>query len=511
MNTRFAPVLFVATLLLCSSLFATEPNTSTRRWWSHIEAIASDAMQGRDTGSEGYRKAAGYVVQQFVRNGLKAAGESGYYQPVPLRRVRLRTDQSDIELVQKDGVQKLQWFQQVTVPANAMLPEAIDAGLVFVGSSSYAQDLDIKGKILVQLSPPRLMEGAPMPVVTAPPAGTVGLLGIDSTGGPEPRQWPVQYSVAMTLAGQAPAQNANPGLSMAFNPAFADLLFEGSGHSYRELLSLSSQGKPLPNFALPNTLRARMRVESEDLTSDNLIAVLPGTDPILANEHVVVSAHLDGYGVGEPRNGDSIYNGAFDDAAYVATLIGLAERLHDSHKKLKRSVLFVVVTGEEKGLLGSRYFTQHPSIPSGRMVADINLDALRPIFPLKMLTVVGLDESTLGDTVKRVAEPMSIRIQRDLEPLRNLMRRGDLLNFMQVGVPAVGFVFGYDKGSAEERVYRRWYAERYHAPGDDLKQPWDPPAAAKFNEFFYRLVETLADDNARPRWNAGNAFGQPTQ
>ena len=145
------------------------------------------------------------------------------------------------------------------------------------------------------------------------------------------------------------------------------------------------------------------------------------------------------------------------------------------------------------------------------MVADINLDILRPIFPLKILTVLGLDDSTLGGAVKRVAEPMSIRIQPDPEPLRNLMRRSDQLNFMQIGVPAVAFVFGYEKGSEEERVYRRWYAESYHAPGDDLRQPWDPPAAAKFNEFFYRLVETLADSDARTRWNAGNAFGHTAQ
>ena len=143
-----------------------------------------------------------------------------------------------------------------------------------------------------------------------------------------------------------------------------------------------------------------MKFESAELKSDNVLGVLRGSDAELSNEYVVVSAHLDGYGVGEAWNGDRIYNGAFDDAAYVATLIDLAEKLHASGKRLKRSLLFAVVTGEEKGLLGSRYFVAHPTVPKERMVANINLDQLRPIFPLKTLTTLALEDSTLGDTVR---------------------------------------------------------------------------------------------------------------
>jgi Zn-dependent M28 family amino/carboxypeptidase len=234
--------------------------------------------------------------------------------------------------------------------------------------------------------------------------------------------------------------------------------------------------------------------------------VLPGSDPALADQYVVVSAHMDGYGFGEPWNGDRIYNGAFDDAAYVATLIDLAEKLHASGKKLKRSLLFLVVTGEEKGLLGSKYFAAHPTIPKEKLVADINLDQLRPIFPLKILTTLALDESSLGETVKGVAEPMGIRIQADPEPERRLLTRSDHYSFMQIGVPAVGFIFGYEKGSPEEAVYRHWYAERYHSPADDINQPWDPAAAAKFNDFFGRVVEAVCDAPNRPQWRPGSQF-----
>ncbi len=218
----------------------------------------------------------------------------------------------------------------------------------------------------------------------------------------------------------------------------------------------------------------------------------------------MISAHLDGYGFGEPIHGDRLYNGAFDDAAYVATLLDLAAQWKSSATKLRRSVLFAVVTGEEKGLLGSRYFAAHPTVPKERMVADLNLDQLRPLFPLKLLTMLALDDSTLGDTARAVAEPMGILIQPDPEPDRNLLRRSDHFNFIQIGVPATGFIFGYEKGSPEEVIYRRWYADRYHSPSDDLKQPWDPAAAAKFNEFFRRLVEAVANADARPQWKPGS-------
>ncbi len=490
---------------LASLLYATEPNAATQRWWAHTTALAGDAMRGRDTGSEDYNRAAAYVASQFARLGLKPAGTLGYFQAVPLRAIRLAAADSEAALVRDGAATPLAWFRQITIPVREGMPTTLDASMVFVGTELPAE-FDSKGKVIVTLGTPRFIPGVRSYAAKAP-EGAAATLTIPSVEGPEPSKWPVAYSVSMSIDGSTPAAAAGGGgLAFSFNHANAELLFAGSGHTFAEVLELAKSGQPVPSFALPSSLRVKLKVTSEFLQSDNILAVLPGSDKTLLEEYVVVSAHLDGYGIGEAWNGDKIYNGAFDDAAYVATLIDFAERLKETNKHPKRSILFCIVTGEEKGLLGSRYFAGHPTVPKAKMVANINLDILRPIFPLKTLTSLALGESTLDDPIRATAASMGIRIQEDPEPQRGLLRRSDHFNFLQIGVPAVSFVFGYEKGSAEEAVYRRWYAERYHTPADDLNQPWLPEAAAKFNDFFGKLVESIADAPTRPEFKPGSTY-----
>jgi hypothetical protein len=398
----------------------------------------------------------------------------------------------------------LEWLRDITFTAASDAPTSLKGELVFLGSDP--QNVDVNGKVVVQL---RATAGAGRRTAPEKLEGAVAMLTIDSTTGPEPPRWPAAYSVSMRLQND-PLPKAPRPVAFRFNPADAEKLFVGSGHSYQELTALAEAGKPLPTFAIPAFFDATMRFETRNLSSDNIVASLPGSDPELSKQYIVVSAHLDGYGFGEPWNGDRIYNGTFDDAAYVATLIDVSEKLHSSRTHLKRSVLFCVFTGEEKGLLGSKYFTSHLTIPREQLAADVNLDQLRPIFPLRILTTLAIDESSLGETARQVAGEMGIRLQPDPEPQRNLLRRSDHYNFMQIGVPAIGFIFGYEKNSPEEVIYRRWYAQRYHSPADDLKQPWDPAAAAKFNDFFDRLVIQLANGPERPFWNPRSAFAHQT-
>jgi hypothetical protein len=463
--------LFVSTALA-------QPTPATKRWWSHVQVMADDRLQGRDAGSDGYRAAARYVTEQFERAGLKPADEKGYYQSVPLTVLEVQPE-STVELIREGKSTALRINQQIGVTPKLGLAPVIEAPLVFGGSA-------IPGRIVVTLAG-----------MVVQPNGAVGVMSIDNPRGLEAPRWPIAYAKSMALEG-APARGAaNPGIALRFNPEYAEELFAGSGHTFAEIVDLFMAGKPIPSFPLQVSLKASVKVTSSMLASDNIIALLPGAE--LPDEYVVVSAHLDGYGIGTPVNGDPIYNGAFDDAACVANLIELASDLKRSGKKPRRSMLFAVFTGEEKGLLGSQWFTSHLTVPKEYVVADINLDYIRPIFPLTILTTLGLEESTLGDVARKVAAPLGIRIQPDNEPQRGLYRRSDQYNFIRNGIPGIAFVFGYENGSKEEAIYRAWYKDRYHRPSDDLQQPVNWEGAEKFHQFFSALAVAVADAPERQR------------
>ena len=485
---------------------ATEPSSETVRWWSHVKALASDKNEGRDTGSRGYRQAEQYVIEQFTRADLKPAGTEGYRQPVPLQFDKLDTTASAIEITRDRKQSHIRWLKDLTLSSvRAGLPSRTDGELYFLGDDAGIRPEDLDGKAVVVLSPSRL-SGADRSIKPRTLAQASAVLSIDTPGGPEPPRWPAAYAVSYRLAENRRPPAADGPLHFRVNPTIADVFFTGSDHSLGELRSLRAAGKALPNFSLNGSLHASLKIESGTVSSDNIVGVLPGSDPALRDQYVVLSAHLDGYGRGEAWNGDGIYNGAFDDAAYVATLIDLAQNLKASHTQLKRSLLFCIVTGEEKGLLGSKYFAAHPTVPKAQMVADLNLDQLRPIFPLRVLTVLALNESSLGDQARQVAEAMGVRVQPDPEPERGLLRRSDHYSFMRIGVPALNFVFGYQPGTEDKAIYRSWYAERYHSPADDLQQPWRPEAAAKFNNFYEALVKTVANSAERPHWNSDSKF-----
>jgi Zn-dependent M28 family amino/carboxypeptidase len=288
------------------------------------------------------------------------------------------------------------------------------------------------------------------------------------------------------------------------NPARADKFLEGSGHRFQELLALADSGKPLPKFPIPAALEARVAVEHTDLESQNVVAILPGSDRKLKAESVILSAHLDHLGRGAPVNGDAIYNGAMDNASGIATLLEIAAMLHESGVKLRRSVIFAAVTAEEKGELGSQFLASQPVVRSA--VADLNLDMFLPLYPLRILTAMGAQESDLGDRLRAVAAPLGIAVENDPEPLRNRFIRSDQYSFIKRGVPSLAFKVGYAKGSAEEEISRKWYAERYHAPSDDLNQPVDLKAAADFNRLLLMLTESIANDPRRPRWKPESFF-----
>jgi hypothetical protein len=504
----------------------------TKAWWALTEQLSGDDMEGRDTGSAGYRRAAEIVAKRMADAGLTPAGDNGtWLQAVPLHEVRVEkagtsftierepeADQpkrglfgSAVSLAGGIGgpkrVETLAFLHEISVRANDTLPAEIDGQLVFRGYCEKGALGDVKGKVVVCFDTRRagMVTGAER-VQAASDAGAVGIVQVDDPLFTiEPARWPDAYARTLTFRGQ-PISGPKAFAIMRLSDEGFTRMIAGAGRDARKILDDGGHQKGLETFDIPARLRATFAITQRDLESPNVLGLLPGSDPALKAEVVALSAHLDGYGFGEAVRGDALYNGALDDAAYVALLIREADRLKASGKPPRRSILFCVFTGEEKGLLGAAWFTRHTTVPKASLAADINLDQLRPLFPLKILTMHAVNDSTLGDDVKAVAGPMGIEIRPDREPERNLLRRADHWPFIQIGVPATGFVFGYDPGTDAERRYREWYQVRYHRPQDDIGQPIDFGAAKTFDDFFYALVDRVADADARPAWKPDSPF-----
>lgn len=501
------------------------PAFDGKSWWEHIKVLAADNMEGRDTGSPGLKKAEAYVVGQLKSAGLQPAGVKGYYQPVKFVSRQLVEQESNAALLRHGKAEPLTLGEDAIFSTRVDLAPEVEAPLVFVGYGLSVPEndfddlagLDLKGKVAV------LISGSPSQIPSALSAhhqtaaerwkpffaaGAVGIVTI-----PNPASMDVPWSrialnrlhPSMDLAGSEFSETDGEKLALYFNPAHADKLFAGSGHSFQELAELAKDRKPLPHFPLIASIRARARLKTKVVMSSNLVARLPGNDPQLKNEYVVLSAHIDHVGIGEPVNGDRIYNGAMDNAAGVAVLLDVAASLKRHPEDLKRSLLFVFVTGEEKGLLGSKYFAAHPTVDPKSMVADINVDMFRPLVPLNLLTVLGLAESDLGDVARQVAESDGVSVQPDPQPLRNVFVRSDQYSFIRHGVPALAMDVA-PSTPEQKQMFQDWLTHRYHAPSDDLDQPVDLAAAGKYEEIVQQLLVKVADDPQRPQWKADSFF-----
>jgi hypothetical protein len=505
---------------------AAETHFDGKSWWNYVKVLAADDMEGRETGSFGLRKAQEYVVEQLKRAGLEPVGAKGFYQPVEFVSRQIVEKDSSLALVHAGQLEPLTLGEDAIFSTRVDLAPTVEAPLVFAGyglsvpENSYndLEGLDLKGKVAV------VFTGAPEEIPGAlashyqsagerwkamSKAGAVGIISI-----PNPANMDIPWTrIAanrahpnMALKGQEFDETAGEELAVLFNPAHASRLFEGSGHTWDEILEAAKGRKQLPRFPLALTIRARAAVNRKNVESANLIARLPGSDPKLKDEYVVLSAHLDHIGIGEPINGDRIYNGAMDNASGSAVLLDVAAALRKSQKKPRRSLLFLFVTGEEKGLLGSRYFTAHPPVKPGSMIANINIDMFLPIVPLKVLTVYGLAESDAGDAAREAAQSLGVQVQADPEPQRNAFIRSDQYNFIRHGIPALAMGVGFEKGSAEQEIFKNWRIERYHAPSDDLNQPVDLASAGKYEEIVRALMIRLADEEKRPQWKATSFF-----
>ena len=523
------PVLLGAMLLLGAPAFAApeeDMSPAAKQWWADINFIASDANEGRQTGSTGYMRAADYVISRMKAEGLKPAGDNGFLQQVAFEQQVVDQDASRATLVNADGTQSpLKVGDALLIgPGGEARPATVDAPLIFIGyglglpKQGYDDfaGLDLKGKIAVvigggpdNISAPIKSDARANRASELAKLGAIGLITLTT-----PHQIEIVWSRQRLLAHQAGMYLADPKFhtvpdgffTASADPERSEAFFAGSGHSFAEMSALADASKPVPRFELKPRFKAMVTATRTKLTSPNLIAKLEGRDPKLKSEYVVVSAHLDHLGIGEPINGKRLYNGAMDDASGVAAVLDIAHRIANGPRP-RRTTLFAIFTAEEKGLLGSRYFATKPTVPKNDIVADLNFDMPLPLWPLKMVYLPGETESTLGADARAVAVQQGIAVVPDPNPDRNVFIRADQYSFVREGVPSLFMKFGFLKNTPEYQIEHDWRANRYHSPSDDLNQPGIfKEDAVKLDAYTAAIALHVANADTRPQWLPDSIF-----
>jgi hypothetical protein len=522
MRLLTAVTLLLATASVHAAPIAPADPGSIRRVRADVEFLASDGLEGRDTGSKGYGIAADYVASQFRAIGLERGGENGgWFQQVPFRRASFaRPPVLSLGI----GGQRVALEQGKDVSLRPSVTEKAlreNAGFVFVGyglkDARYRFDdyrgLNLKGKIAVALE--GTPNGLPSEIeahlnaskaIMAAQAGAVGFIEVSrkasGQGGFRRAGRPViDWVDSSGRAGSTP-----PGLKLrlSLSEEIAGRLFEGAP---RSLASVRADAKGPRGFALRPTLSVDAENKWEDFTSPEVIGMMKGSDPTLAAEHVVLMGHLDHLGMrldGKPGE-DVIYNGALDNAAGVATMLEAARLFAAQPVRPKRSVIFIANTGEERGLLGADYYANHPTVPASSIVGLVDLDMPLLLYPFTDVTAFGAEHSTVGAMVAEAGASMGISVAPDPMPEEAIFTRSDHYMFVRQGVPAVLLMTGHANGGKE--IWNSWLSKIYHSPQDDLKQAINWDAGARYADLNYRIARAMADAPVRPMWLQGDYFG----
>lgn len=505
---------------------ATPPEFTPAAFRAHVTFLADDLLEGRDTGTRGYDIAANYVATRFQALGLQPVGPNGsYFQQVPF----VRYSTGDVAPVLTIGGRAFENGSSVIVgPSATETSQTIEAPAVFAGygleSAAHGLDdyagLDVNGKIVVVLG--GLPDGVPSDVAAhlggqkakiASDKGAVGLVTIPTRADMERRPFArlVEYAGHSGLTWVGPdgkAYSAAPNIRMTatLDTPAAQALFAGAPTSLDAVLDTAARkgGKP-KGFALEPTMKLTRTSVHERITSPNVVAILPGSDPALADEYVLLMGHLDHVGTEPGKEGDQIFNGAMDNATGIATMLEAARAFVESGARPKRPILFAAVTAEEKGLLGAQYLAKNPVVKNGKVVAVVNLDM--PVLLYDFVDVIGFgaEHSTMGPIVERAGARMGIKLIDDPLPQERLFTRSDHYRFVQEGVPSVFVMTGFGNGGAEK--FTNFLKTNYHQPGDDVSQPIDWNAGAKFARLNYLIAREIADAPQAPRWYGDSFFG----
>jgi Peptidase family M28 len=501
-----------------------------------IAFLADDLLQGRFPGTAGYQIAAKFMESQFQVFGLQPAGDNGtYFQAVPLRGSLVDASNTSLSWSQGGQTHSLSYPKDFIAASDPLRADtSVEAPVVFVGYGISAPELrhddykaiDAKGKIVAFIAgaPPQFesslrayYSSSETKRETAVAHGAVGLITLydpqyerlhafqhrlETLGSPE-MHW---------IDAQGHANDYFPELKARaiLNVDRAREFLQAAGHSPDEVFAAAQSGKLAP-FSTPITANIHVTTKSQDIQSPNIVAKLAGSDPALRDQYVLFTAHLDHLGIGAPVNGDKIYHGALDNGSGSADLIEIARAMAGMYPHPRRSILFVAVTGEEEGLLGSDYFAHDPTVPKSSIVADVNVDEDLMLWPLEDLVVYGVEHSTLKSVVNQAADRLDLAVSPDPQPEQMMFIRSDQYSFVKKGIPSIFPVAGVKSDDPKidaKKIEQNWEDKIYHSPLDNMDQPFDFEAGAKFARFAFLCGYLVAEQAQRPAWNPRDFFGQ---
>ena len=500
---------------------ASQPAFTPEGFRSHVAFLSDDLLEGRDAGTRGYDIAAKYVATQFEGLGLKPGNGDSWYQEVPFGDFRV--DGGSLTIGGKTFAQG----EDVILTPGADTQLGLEAPVVFVGYGLDAPErgfndyagLDVKGKIVAVLS--GFPKGTASDVGAhlsgdkarmAEKNGAVGMITVRSNADVQRRPWSVVKNYAghgtITWTENGKPYSPAPGIrfTATLDTPAAEALFAGARKPLKAVLAEADKagGKP-KGFALKPSVKVEQQTSNKSFSSPNVLAVLPGSDPALANEYVLLMAHLDHVGTDPKIQGDQIHNGAMDNATGIATLIEVAEAMAASPNRPKRPILFAAVTAEEDGLRGSQFLAKHPVLGSGKVVGVVNLDMPILTYDFRDVIAFGAEHSTIGEAVARAGASMGVKLIDDPLPQEGLFTRSDHYRFVQEGIPSVFLMTGF--GGEGQQRFTSFLQNEYHKPSDDLKQPFNWQAGAKFARINYQIAREIADAPQAPRWYQGSFFG----
>lgn len=508
---------------------AAEPQFSPDRVKAHVAFLADDLLEGRGTGTRGFDIGARYVASVMAGYGLQPAAKAGgWLQPVTLSEAALAGPAQVTISGNGQPVVVTNAGDALIRPSQTATKTDVTAPVVFAGFGIDAPKqgfddyagIDVRGKIVAVLT--GIPKGAPNEVLAhlgtqkakmAAAHGAIGIIQIPTLQSARLRPWvrTQQYAIEprMTWVG-SDGKPFDPASGLAadvtFSSVAAEALFAGARTPYASVLAAADRDRGMPKgFALTTSARIEATSKTSIVTSSEIVGMIPGSDPALKDEFVVLMAHLDHLGIKPGKTGDNIYNGALDNAAGVAVLLEVAHAFAEDKVKPKRSLLFVVNTAEEKGLLGAESFANDPAVPIGQIASVVDLDQPLLLYDFTDVIAFGGDHSTMGPMIARAVAKAGVTLSPDPMPAETIFVRSDHYTFVKRGVPALMLATGFANGG--KAAWEHFLSTDYHQPSDDMKQPIDWQAGAHYAEVNYLITREIADGATRPRWYTGDYFG----